>query len=221
MATRKKGTKKAPEAVAKKRRAKGAPAESKKEGGTPGKNEGDFPSSPVETHDDDQTATRGPDEGSTQPPKAPPPKPASRKLGSQTPTSPGPAHRSAFRVLVVDDEPEILELVVPVLRNQGYTVLEAEDGDQAIEIIEDKRPQVVVLDVMMPGMSGWEVCRYVRSRFELEDVRIIMATGIGPETNSATSPLYGADDAIDKPFRLEALVKKVNLLVDRIVSGAL
>lgn len=129
--------------------------------------------------------------------------------------------RSDIRVLVVDDEPEIIELILPVLKERGYTVFEAENGDEAIETILVEQPQVVVLDVMMPGMSGWEVCKYVRSRPELDDVRIIMATGIGEETNAATSPLYGADDSIDKPFRLEALAKKVDVLVARIQKGTL
>ena len=124
--------------------------------------------------------------------------------------------RSEVRVLVVDDEPEILQLVVPLLRNEGYTLFEAEDGDEAIELILVERPHVVVLDVMMPGMSGWEVCRYVRSRPELNDIKIIMATGIGEETNAATSPLYGADDSLDKPFRLEVLAQKVAKLASQL-----
>src|SRR5205823_15049485 len=97
------------------------------------------------------------------------------------------------RLLVVDDEPEVLNLLVPFLRKQGYTVSEAQDGDQALEKILTERPNIVVLDVMMPGLSGWEISRYVRERTELDPVRIIMATGIGKETNAATSPLYGAD----------------------------
>lgn len=123
------------------------------------------------------------------------------------------------RVLVVDDEPEILELAVPVLKSHGYVVFEAESGDEAIEAILVEQPHVVVLDVMMPGMSGWEVCRYVRARPELDGVRIIMATGIGEEINSATSPLYGADAFLDKPFRLDDLAREVSDLVARIEAG--
>ncbi len=116
-------------------------------------------------------------------------------------------------MLVVDDEPEILELVVPALRARGYEVFEAEDGDQAIETILVERPHVVVLDVMMPGLSGWDVCRYVRQRPELDRVRIVMATGIGELTNAATGPLYGADVALDKPFRLDTLLREVAALL--------
>lgn len=128
---------------------------------------------------------------------------------------------ASVRVLVVDDEPEILQLVGPVLQREGYEVYEADNGDDALQAIEGLRPQIVVLDVMMPGMSGWEVCRYVRSHPDLEGVRILMATGIGEQTNAATSPLYGADDYIDKPFRLDELVRRVDELVERIRTGAL
>jgi CheY-like chemotaxis protein len=124
------------------------------------------------------------------------------------------------RILVVDDEPEVLELLVPFLEKQGYTVSEALDGDQALEKILTERPNIVVLDVMMPGLSGWEISRYVRERAELDPVRIIMATGIGKETNAATSPLYGADAHIDKPFRLDALHRTVKEVIAKIEAGA-
>jgi DNA-binding response OmpR family regulator len=121
--------------------------------------------------------------------------------------------------LVVDDEPEVLDLLVPFLKGQGYTVGEAADGDQALEKILTERPNIVVLDVMMPGLSGWEISRYVRERQELDPVRIIMATGIGKDTNAATSPLYGADRYLDKPFRLDALQQTVAEVIELIEAG--
>ena len=123
------------------------------------------------------------------------------------------------RILVVDDEPDVLALLVPFLRSQGYTVTEAENGDEALEKILTERPHIVVLDVMMPGLSGWEIARYVRERSELDPVRIIMATGIGKDTNAATSPLYGADAYLDKPFRLDALEATVKDVIGHIESG--
>jgi DNA-binding response OmpR family regulator len=110
---------------------------------------------------------------------------------------------------VVDDEPEIIELVEPFLRALGHDVDSAEDGDSALEKILTERPDVVLLDVMMPGLNGWEICRYVRERKELDAVRIIMATGMGEEMNAATSPLYGADTYLDKPFDLRELERAV------------
>src|SRR5688572_13428162 len=126
---------------------------------------------------------------------------------------------SDVRILVVDDEPEVLDLLVPFLKGQGYTVGEAADGDQALEKILTERPNIVVLDVMMPGLSGWEISRYVRERQELDPVRIIMATGIGKDTNAATSPLYGADRYLDKPFRLDALQQTVAEVIQLIEAG--
>jgi CheY-like chemotaxis protein len=126
---------------------------------------------------------------------------------------------SDVRILVVDDEPVVLDLLVPFLKDRGYTVSEAADGDQALEKILTERPNIVVLDVMMPGLSGWEISRYVRERQELDPVRIIMATGIGKDTNAATSPLYGADRYLDKPFRLDALQQTVNEVIDLIEAG--
>lgn len=122
-------------------------------------------------------------------------------------------------LLVVDDEPEVLNLLVPFLRKRGYTVSEAEDGDQALEKILTDRPNVVLLDVMMPGLNGWEISQYVRDRPELDPVRIIMATGIGEEMNAATAPLYGADAFIDKPFRLEDVERTLRDVLHRIETG--
>ncbi|MBI4817131.1 MAG: response regulator [Deltaproteobacteria bacterium] len=126
-----------------------------------------------------------------------------------------------IRLLVVDDEVEVLELLVPFLRKRGYVVSQAEDGDQALEKILTERPNIVLLDVMMPGLNGWEISQYVRDRPELDPVRIIMATGIGEEMNAATAPLYGADAYIDKPFRLDEVEKAIADVVGRIVSGAI
>lgn len=124
-------------------------------------------------------------------------------------------------LLVVDDEPEVLNLLVPFLKKRGYTVSEAEDGDLALEKILTDHPDIVLLDVMMPGLNGWEISQYVRDRPELDPVRIIMATGIGEQMNAATSPLYGADAYIDKPFRLDEVERVVQDVIERIESGAL
>lgn len=153
-------------------------------------------------------------------PKAPAPKKPKKSGGAASVAGSVFGQAKDVRILVVDDEPEVLELLVPFLRGKGYTVSEAQDGDQALEKILTERPNIVVLDVMMPGLSGWEISRYVRERAELDPVRIIMATGIGKETNAATSPLYGADAYLDKPFRLDALDRTVAEVIKRIESTA-
>jgi DNA-binding response OmpR family regulator len=93
-------------------------------------------------------------------------------------------------------------------------VLEASDSDEAMTLILEHRPKLLVLDVMMPGQSGWEVCRSVRESEALKDTRVLMLTGIGERLNEMTSPLYGADAYLDKPFEIETLDRKVRELLD-------
>lgn len=112
-------------------------------------------------------------------------------------------------VLVADDEPSTLALVSARLRARGYRVLEASDGDQAWELAYENLPSLVLLDVMMPGMSGWEVCRKIREAVSLAHTGIIMLTGIGETLNETTSPLFGADAYVDKPFEFTDLDQKI------------
>ena len=114
-------------------------------------------------------------------------------------------------VLVADDEPQMLELVTRHLRsiNPKLEVIEASDGDDAWRLARERLPDLVVLDVMMPGMSGWEVCRKIRQDAALAHTGVLMLTGIGESLNEATSPLFGADEYIDKPFEFEQLDAKI------------
>ncbi|HYJ11494.1 MAG TPA: response regulator, partial [Polyangiaceae bacterium] len=107
------------------------------------------------------------------------------------------------------------------LRSKGYTVLEASDGDQAWELAHEHLPHLVILDVMMPGMSGWEVCRKIREAVSLAHTGVIMLTGIGESLNEMTSPLYGADAHVDKPFEFVALDAKIKETLERRKQGAL
>ncbi|HEX8789782.1 MAG TPA: response regulator [Polyangiaceae bacterium] len=122
------------------------------------------------------------------------------------------AHAAPPVVLVADDEPTMLELVSRHLRaisQPKLEVIEASDGDEAWRLAREKLPDLVVLDVMMPGMSGWEVCRKIRQDASLAHTGVLMLTGIGESLNETTSPLFGADEYIDKPFDFEALDQKV------------
>ena len=115
-------------------------------------------------------------------------------------------------VLVADDEPQMLELVTRHLKTieaPRLEVIEASDGDQAWRLAREHLPDLVVLDVMMPGMSGWEVCRKIREDISLAHTGVVMLTGIGENLNQMTSPLYGADAYIDKPFDFGELDKKI------------
>jgi DNA-binding response OmpR family regulator len=115
-------------------------------------------------------------------------------------------------VLVADDEASMLELVaghLRELRDPTLDVIVAEDGEQALAMARARLPDLVVLDVMMPLMSGWEVCKRIREDITLAHTAVIMLTGIGPKVNELTSPLYSADAYIDKPFELADLDAKI------------
>ena len=118
-------------------------------------------------------------------------------------------------VLVADDEPQMRDIVASHLRSiddPRLDVVEAADGEQAWKLACEKLPDLVVLDVRMPEMSGWEVCKKIRESVALTHTGVIMLTGIGERLNEMTSPLYGADEYLDKPFDfgdLDALVARV------------
>lgn len=116
-------------------------------------------------------------------------------------------------VVVADDDVEILALVSRTLRRMNIEVHEASDGDEALKTIRSVRPVAVVLDVMMPGLSGWEVCRALRDDQEIAETGVLMLTGIGERLNEMTSPLYGADDHLDKPFDFDELEQRVEALL--------
>jgi CheY-like chemotaxis protein len=124
-------------------------------------------------------------------------------------------------VLIADDEPSTLALLGRHLRSRGYSVLEAADGDEAWELAHEHLPDLVILDVMMPGMSGWEVCRKVREAVSLAHTGVIMLTGIGETLNEMTSPLYGADAHVDKPFEFASLDARIDEVLERRRAGAL
>lgn len=119
-------------------------------------------------------------------------------------------------VLVADDDVEILGLVTRHLRTyDGVKILEASDGEDALRIARREKPDLVILDVMMPGMTGWEVCRAIREDDGLEATGVIMLTGIGERLNEMTSPLYGADEYLDKPFEFGDLDDRIHAVIEK------
>lgn len=125
------------------------------------------------------------------------------------------ARKKKRTVVVADDEPQLLGLVARKLAKLGYDVVEAGDGDAALRLVRERRPDAVVLDVMMPGKSGWEVCRSIRDDEELRGIAVLMLTGIGERLNEMTSPLYGADEFVDKPFDFADLEKKLAAAIEK------
>jgi len=121
--------------------------------------------------------------------------------------------REGTKILVADDDLEILALVKRHLRKLEVEVVEASDGEEALRAARKEKPDLVILDVMMPGMSGWEVCRAIREDDSLSGTKVIMLTGIGERLNEMTSPLYGADDYLDKPFDFTDLDTKIRTIL--------
>jgi DNA-binding response OmpR family regulator len=120
-------------------------------------------------------------------------------------------------VLVVDDEPIVREVVVRYLRQDGLTTLEAGDGDDARALIGERRPDLVVLDVMLPGTDGLELCRWIRSR---SDVPVILLTARGEEADRIVGLELGADDYVTKPFSPRELAVRVRTVLRRSNSVA-
>ena len=117
------------------------------------------------------------------------------------------------KILVVDDDPEILNMLTTRLTKRGYEVSTAGDGVRALELAKRERPDLILLDVMMPGKSGWEVARALKGDPVTEKIKIVMVSAIGEQMNEMTSPIYGADAHIDKPFEFERLESIVSQLI--------
>jgi DNA-binding response OmpR family regulator len=115
-------------------------------------------------------------------------------------------------VLVVDDEPIVRDVVVRYLKRDGFDTLEAGDGDSARKLIEDSAPQLVVLDVMLPGTDGLALCRWIRSR---GDLPVIMLTARGEEADRIVGLELGADDYVTKPFSPRELAVRVRTVLRR------
>src|SRR5215203_216669 len=115
-------------------------------------------------------------------------------------------------VLVVDDEPIVREVVVRYLKREGYATLEAGDGELARIVLEAKKPDLVVLDVMLPGTDGLELCRWIRSRSELP---VILLTARGEEADRIVGLELGADDYVTKPFSPRELAARVRTVLRR------
>lgn len=112
-------------------------------------------------------------------------------------------------VLVVDDDPEIVAMLSARLATRGFRVLTAADGNEALVEARRSRPALMVLDVMMPHKTGWEVARALKQDPVTEGIKIVMLTAIGEQMNEMTSPLYGADAYFDKPFDFGALERAI------------
>ena len=117
-------------------------------------------------------------------------------------------------VLVVDDEPNIVVSLEFLMKQAGYDVRVARDGDEAMRAIEHRKPRLVLLDVMMPKRNGYDVCQSIRGNPDWRDIRIIMLTAKGRDVEIEKGMALGADDYITKPFSTREVVARVRSLID-------
>lgn len=117
------------------------------------------------------------------------------------------------KILIADDEPNILITLEYLMKREGYEVVLARDGQEAIEVLRRERPRLVLLDVMMPRKSGFEVCQELRADEQIKDTLVLMLTAKGRDTDIAKGKGVGADAYMTKPFSTKELVQKVSSLL--------
>ncbi len=117
------------------------------------------------------------------------------------------------RILIVDDEPEMIRGLVDNLHFEGYQTITAGDGEHGLALALSEAPDLIVLDLMMPGLSGWDVCRTLRQKGL--DIPVIMLTARGEETDQVRGLEMGADDYVTKPFSLRELLARIRAVLRR------
>ena len=120
------------------------------------------------------------------------------------------------KILIADDEPDILEILKYNLINEGYEVITAKDGDEALEKARRSQPDLIVLDVMMPKKNGVEVCELLRAQPAFKETLIIFLTALNDESTQVKGLETGADDYISKPVSPKILLSRINALFRRV-----
>jgi DNA-binding response OmpR family regulator len=126
---------------------------------------------------------------------------------------------SRGRILVVDDDPRLLHIVEMYLSIEGYDVVTAENGEDGLKEVEAERPDLVILDIMMPGMDGIEACRRIRTNAETQSVPVVMFSALSSDDDVERARLAGANHLITKPFNLVGLGSVVNTFFPEKVSS--
>ncbi len=122
------------------------------------------------------------------------------------------------KILVVDDEDHIVELITYNLMNSGYNVLTANNGMDAVRIAKEENPNLILLDLMIPGLDGYDVCKAIRSDINTKNISIIMLTAKGEELDKILGLELGADDYITKPFSIRELLARIKAILRRTKS---
>lgn len=118
------------------------------------------------------------------------------------------------KLLIADDESGIRSLVRMTLEDESYEIVEASDGTEALNLAREQLPDVILLDVMMPGLTGYEVCRAIKEDPKTQEMAVVMLTARAQEVDEAEGKSAGADDYFTKPFSPVALMRKVDELFE-------
>jgi DNA-binding response OmpR family regulator len=118
------------------------------------------------------------------------------------------------KVLICDDEPYILESVSFIVREEGYEVLTANDGQEGLNLLRSEKPDLVLLDVMMPGKTGFDVCREVKADETMRKTYVILLTAMGQDRDMEDGFQSGADEYMTKPFSPRSLRRRLHELLD-------
>ena len=118
------------------------------------------------------------------------------------------------KILIVDDEPDVVVPIQFLMEQQGYSVMAAYRGEDALDLIYHYKPDLVLLDIMLPGIDGWEVCEIIRLNQNYRDIKIVFLTAKGRDEDIAKGLALGADAYITKPFSNDVLVATVNKLFE-------
>lgn len=129
-----------------------------------------------------------------------------------------PSMNSTIKILLVDDEPDIIEFLSYNLRKEGYAILTAANGKDAVAIAKKELPHLIVLDVMMPDMDGIETCRQIREQKDLKEVLIAFLTARSEDYTQIAGFEVGADDYITKPIKPRVFISRVKALLRRLQS---
>ncbi len=122
---------------------------------------------------------------------------------------------SQQRILVIEDEHSLVDVLSYNLGNEGFEVLSATDGVSGLQRAKATLPDLIVLDLMLPGLDGLEVCRRLRAEKQTRDIRVLMLTAKTEELDEVIGFTVGADDYVAKPFKLKALIQRIKALLRR------
>ena len=124
-------------------------------------------------------------------------------------------HLMPQKILIVDDEPNIVIPLQFLMEQNGYSTLVAQSGEEALETISKEKPDLVLLDIMLPGVDGFEVCEIIRLNPEWRNTRVIFLTAKGRDVDIAKGMVLGADEYITKPFSNQQIIDAVKKLLEK------